>query len=69
MNGVAERLREARGNEPRKEVCDAVGISISALMMYENGKRIPRDSIKVRLAKHYGKNIEELFYLPGNGTI
>lgn len=59
---VGERLREARGNTPRKEVCKSIGISLSALMMYENDKRIPRDTIKVKLAKYYGKGIEELFY-------
>lgn len=59
---IARRLREARGDTPRKEVCEAVGISVSALMMYENGKRIPRDNIKFKLAKYYNKSIEELFY-------
>lgn len=59
---IARRLREARGDTPRKEVCEAIGISVSALMMYENGKRIPRDNIKFKLAKFYNKSIEELFY-------
>ena len=59
---IAERLKAARGEIPRKEVCEACGISLSALMMYENGKRIPRDTIKLKLAKFYNKNIEELFY-------
>ena len=59
---IAERIKEARGSRPRKEVCEAVGISLNALMMYECGKRIPRDEIKVRLARLYGKSIEDLFY-------
>ena len=59
---IADKLKEARGQIPRKSVCDAVGISLNALMMYENGKRVPRDEIKVKLAKFYGKKIEELFY-------
>lgn len=62
MEEMAARLRAARGKTPRAEVCDAVGISLSALMMYENGKRKPRDSIKYRLARYYHKSIEELFY-------
>ena len=63
MASIGERLREARGDIPRKNVCEKVGISLSALMMYENDKRVPRDSIKIKLAELYGKKIEELFYL------
>ena len=37
------RLRELRGNISRETVADAVGISVSAISMYENGERIPRD--------------------------
>ena len=59
---IAERIKEARGSRSRKEVCEAVGISVNALMMYENGKRIPRDEIKVKLARLYGRSIEELFF-------
>ena len=62
MTSVADRLREARGEIPRNEVCKAVGISLNALMMYETGNRIPRDEIKVKLAKFYGKSVEALFY-------
>ena len=62
LEEMATRLRAARGKTPRKDVCEKVGISVSALMMYENGKRTPRDSIKMRLAKCYGKTVEELFY-------
>ena len=59
---IAEKLKDARGSRTRKDVCESVGISLNALMMYENGKRIPRDEIKVRLARLYGKSIEDLFY-------
>ena len=62
MQEMAVRLKKARGRTPRKEVCEAVDISLSALMMYENGKRVPRDAIKMRLARFYNKSIEELFY-------
>ncbi len=59
---VAERLVEARGNTPRKEVADAVGVSLSALSMYESGQRIPRDEIKVKLAQYYGTTVQALFF-------
>lgn len=68
MEEMAKKLKDARGETPRKDVCEALGISISALMMYENGKRVPRDTIKLKLAKYYGKSIEELFYFDQDGT-
>lgn len=59
---IAERLREARGDKRREDVCAACDISLSALTMYENGQRIPRDEVKVRLANYYGKTVQELFF-------
>lgn len=59
---VAERLVQARGNIPRDKVADAVGISLSAISMYENGQRIPRDEIKVKLADYYHTTVQALFF-------
>lgn len=61
---IAERLILARGDEKREEVARAVGISVSAIAMYENGARIPRDEIKVKLADYYNTTVQELFYSP-----
>lgn len=59
---VAERLKRARGNIPRETVAQAVGITVSAISMYENGQRIPRDEIKVKLADYYHTTVQALFY-------
>jgi len=59
---IAFRLRELRGDIPRETVCKACEISVSALAMYEQGERIPRDAIKIKLAKFYGKSVEWLFF-------
>ena len=59
---IGKRLRDLRGNSTQKETAKALGISISALTMYENGNRIPRDEIKLKIAKHYGKTVEEIFF-------
>ncbi|WP_188066681.1 helix-turn-helix domain-containing protein [Brevibacillus brevis] len=59
---VGEKLRVLRGDKPREEVANAVDISVSALQMYENDRRTPRDPIKVRLAKFYNVTVEELFF-------
>lgn len=59
---MAKKLRELRGSIPRETVSKAVGISKSALAMYERGERIPRDSVKINLAKFYGKSVDSIFF-------
>jgi putative transcriptional regulator len=59
---IAETLRELRGNNTRESVAKAVEISVSALSMYENGDRIPRDEVKLRLARYYEKTVGEIFF-------
>lgn len=59
---IAGRLIKLRGDKKQEEVVKAVGISRSALSMYECGERIPRDEIKVKLANYYRKSVEEIFF-------
>ena len=59
---IGERLRKLRGDIPMQTVADAVEISVSALGMYEIGQRIPRDEIKVKLARYYETTVEALFF-------
>ena len=59
---IGARLAKLRGDKGQDEVAEAVGISRSALSMYECGERIPRDEIKIRLADYYQTSVESLFY-------
>ena len=59
---IAERLVKARGTRKREEVAAAVGVSLSAIAMYENGERIPRDETKIKLAKYYNTTVQKLFF-------
>lgn len=61
---IAKRLVLLRGDVSREVVSTACGISRSALTMYELGARIPRDEIKIRLAKYYDRSVEEIFFAP-----
>lgn len=58
----AEKLVIARGNRTREEVAAAVGVSVSAIGMYEAGARVPRDEIKVRFASYFNTTVQELFF-------
>ena len=59
---MAEKLRKLRGNKSRQEVAEACGISVSALAMYEAGERVPRDEIKIKLAKYYTRSVNYIFF-------
>lgn len=58
----AERLREARGDKTQANVAKELNITASAVAMYENGIRTPRDEIKEKMAKYYNKPVGYLFY-------
>lgn len=59
---IGENLRRARGNRTREEIAKKAGVSVSAVQMYENGERIPRDAVKIRLSCVLGVGIVDLFY-------
>lgn len=59
---IGIKLTELRGDKSRLTVAKALDISNSALQMYENGKRIPRDEIKVRIANYYNRSVQEIFF-------
>lgn len=55
------KLRALRGNKTQKKVAEDLGITKSALAMYERDERVPRDEIKVRIAAYYGETVQFLF--------
>lgn len=64
MKSVAERIKEARAKHGLsvEEVARGCGISVSAVQMYECGQRVPRDEIKISMAKFFGLTVQELFF-------
>ena len=56
------KLRELRGTKTQQDVADGIGITKSALAMYERDERIPRDEVKKRIADYYGVSILFLFF-------
>jgi transcriptional regulator with XRE-family HTH domain len=59
---IGKKLQKLRGDKEQKIVAEAVGISISALSMYESGERVPRDDIKIAIAEYYGTTVGTLFF-------
>lgn len=59
---IGEKLRELRGTRTIEDVAKSLGVSPSALSMYENDNRIPRDEVKIRIAKYYKKSVQSIFF-------
>lgn len=64
MKSVAERIKEARLvlGLTQAQLAERAGVSESAIQMYEIGQRIPRDSVKAKLAEVLEKPIQDLFF-------
>lgn len=61
---IGQRIKTLREklNISREMFCNIVGITQSALSMYENGQRVPRDEIKIKIARTLNTSIEALFF-------
>nr|DAU36027.1 MAG TPA: helix-turn-helix domain protein [Caudoviricetes sp.] len=62
LSVIAKRLIKLRGKKSREEVAKELNISVSALGMYEQGRRMPRDEVKVRFAEYYSVSVQDIFF-------
>ena len=59
---IGQKLKDLRKERTLEEVAGKLNISVSALNMYENDNRVPRDEIKIRICDFYGVSVADLFY-------
>lgn len=59
---IGKRLVALRGEKTQEVVAKDLGISTSAIGMYEKGERIPRDTIKIAIAKYYNTTVDAIFF-------
>lgn len=61
---IGKRIKELRTlrKMTAEDLGKAIGISSSAINMYECGQRVPRDEIKIMIAEYFGVSIESIFY-------
>lgn len=62
MLGYGAKLKELRGERSQEFVANDLGISVSALGMYETEQRVPRDEIKIKLANYYQSTVQAIFF-------
>lgn len=59
---MTETLIRLRGNKTQAEVAKNLGIAPSTYSMYETGKRIPSDEVKIRIANYYNRSVQYIFF-------
>lgn len=59
---IGRRLIQLRGNRTQDEVAKDLDLSVSAIGMYERGERIPRDEVKIAIAKYYDTTVQSIFF-------
>lgn len=61
---IGNRIRNLRKNRglTQKELAEQLEISESAITMYESGRRVPRDEMKVSIAKFFEKSVDSIFF-------
>lgn len=60
---IGQRLINLRGSRTQEEIARAVGSSVSAIGMYERGERIPRDEVKLAIAKYFDTTVQAIFFV------
>ena len=59
---IGQKLKALRGKRTQRQVASELGITKSALAMYERDERVPRDEVKVKISDYYNEPIGSLFY-------
>lgn len=61
---LGNKLRKLRMDAgiSRKQLADMFGVTVSAVGMYEQGRRTPSDDIKIKYSMMFDKRIDELFF-------
>ena len=54
-------LREQRGLN-QAQLAEKLSISPSSVSTYEQGVKVPRDELKVKIAEFFGVSVLDLFY-------
>lgn len=60
--GTKLRALRAQKKKTQQQAANDLGITKSALAMYERDSRTPRDEVKVRIADYYGETVQSIFF-------
>ena len=59
---IASNLIKLRGKRKQSEIASILEIAQSTYAMYESGKRMPSDAVKVKIAKLDKKTVQSIIF-------
>lgn len=61
---LGNKLKKLRlsSSMTRQQLADMLGVTVSAIGMYEQGRRTPSDDIKVKYSMMFDMTIDEIFF-------
>ena len=62
MANACEKMRELRGKRTQAEIAERLGISPSTYASYEQGARVPKDAMKIKIAECYNRSVKYIFF-------
>lgn len=61
---LGNKLRKLRlsSSMTRQQLADMLGVTVSAIGMYEQGRRTPSDDIKFKYSMMFDMTVDEIFF-------
>ncbi|RMG83118.1 MAG: transcriptional regulator [Bacteroidetes bacterium] len=60
------RLRFEKGQMTQQELAEALGVSRQTIISIEKGKYMPSILLAMKMARYFGKTVEEIFFIDPN---
>lgn len=60
------KVERAEKNITQQELAEAVGVSRQTIVAIENGRFMPSTPLALKIARYFGKQVEQLFILEDN---
>lgn len=62
------KLRFENNEMSQEELAAAVGVTRQTIHSVEKGKFVPSTLLAFKIARHFGLNVEDIFFITGNNT-
>lgn len=60
------KVERAILNITQQELAQAVGVSRQTINFIETGRYVPSTIVALKIARHFGKHVDEIFHLEDN---